>query len=442
VGVLALVVVGLVEIGAQIEAVRSHRRLRARVTSETEARVRLALPRLLSLLGTGTLETWNEALGSALDASLATEADIVETASGRILLSRPTALPVGMPTPARNDADLMPGDLRTSVVQSGPELRALTRVAFDWNGQRCVLRLARPAPDLLADVRERQQLLGAHLLSLSVLALAAGVMLVPRRPPGDSGPSALHAYEQAMVRLRDQGEERSRAHAAERRRMEEQIQDKEAMARAGELTSGMVHEVRNGLGTILGYARLLERGPVNDGEAIGRHIREECETLEAVVRRFMDFVKRETLQMAAFDVVRTLNRVVARESRGRPGARVDLDTPEALEIVADEELLERAFENLVRNARDAAGERGRVQVRVVESADRVEVGVADDGPGIPPEKLRELRPFFTTKPGGMGLGLPIAYKIVHLHGGSLKLEPRQPRGLMVTVDLPRTGAEV
>jgi two-component system nitrogen regulation sensor histidine kinase GlnL len=204
----------------------------------------------------------------------------------------------------------------------------------------------------------------------------------------------------------------------------------------------MVHEVRNGLGTILGYARLLERGPVNEGEAIGRHIREECETLEAVVRRFMDFVKRETLQMAAFDVVRTLNRVVARESRGRPGARVDLDTPEALEIVADEELLERAFENLVRNARDAAGERGRVQVRVVESADRVEVGVADDGPGIPPEKLRELRPFFTTKPGGMGLGLPIAYKIVHLHGGSLKLEPRQPRGLMVTVDLPRTGAEV
>src|SRR4029450_6568862 len=103
------------------------------------------------------------------------------------------------------------------------------------------------------------------------------------------GTSALHAYEQAMVRLRDQGEERSRAHAAERRRMEEQIQDKEAMARAGELTSGMVHEVRNGLGTILGYARLLERGSGNEGEAIGRHIREECETLEAVVRRFMDF---------------------------------------------------------------------------------------------------------------------------------------------------------
>jgi signal transduction histidine kinase len=409
------------------------------VTSETEARVRLALPRLLSLLGTGTLETWNEALGSAIEASLATEADIVEAASGRVLLSRPTALPVAAATGAPNGAELAPGDFRSSVVQSGPELRALTRVAFDWNGKRCVLRLARPAADLLADARERQQLLGAHLLSLSVLALAAGVMLVPRRHPAEGGPSALHAYEQAMVRLRDQGEERTRAHAAERRRMEEQIQDKEAMARAGELTSGMVHEVRNGLGTILGYARLLERGPANEAEAIGRHIREECETLEAVVRRFMDFVKRETLQMAPFDLVRTLTRVVARESRGRPGARVELDTPEALEIVADEELLERAFENLVRNARDAAGERGRVDVRVAEGGDRVEIVVADDGPGIPPEKLRELRPFFTTKPGGMGLGLPIAYKIVHLHGGTLALEARQPNGLLVRVGLPKTA---
>jgi signal transduction histidine kinase len=264
-------------------------------------------------------------------------------------------------------------------------------------------------------------------------------MLVPRRPPVEGGPSALHAYEQAMVRLRDQGEERSRAHAAERRRMEEQIEDKEAMARAGELTSGMVHEVRNGLGTILGYARLLERGPGNDGEAIGRHIREECETLEAVVRRFMDFVKRETLQWASFDLVRTLNRVVARESRGRPGARVDLDAPEGFQVEGDEELLERAFENLVRNARDAAGERGRVGVRVAEAEDRVLVSVADDGPGISPEKLRELRPFFTTKPGGMGLGLPIAYKIVHLHGGTLTLEARQPRGLVVRVDLPIRG---
>lgn len=139
VGVLALVVVGLVEIGAQIEAVRSHRRLRARVASETEARVRLVLPRLVTLLATGTLEGWNEALGQAIEASLATEADIVETASGRTLLSRPTALPVATGTASPNDADLLPGDVRSSVVQSGPELRALTRVAFDWNGQRCLL---------------------------------------------------------------------------------------------------------------------------------------------------------------------------------------------------------------------------------------------------------------------------------------------------------------
>jgi signal transduction histidine kinase len=118
---------------------------------------------------------------------------------------------------------------------------------------------------------------------------------------------------------------------------------------------------------------------------------------------------------------------------------VNLDVPESLSLVGDEELLERAFENLVRNAREAAGDRGTVMVRAEDDGpSRVRVEIADDGPGVSRERLAELRPFFSTKPGGMGLGLPIAYKIVHLHGGTLLLAGRQPTGLRVSVDLPRT----
>jgi signal transduction histidine kinase len=220
--------------------------------------------------------------------------------------------------------------------------------------------------------------------------------------------------------------------------MEDEIQDKGAMARAGELTAGMVHEVRNGLGTIVGYARLLEGG---QGAAAGKHIRDECETLETVVRRFMDFVKRETLKRDAFDLVRMLTRVGARESRGREGGEVVLDRlPTTLRLVGDEELLERAFENLVRNAREAAGPRGTVWIEASEDGGRVTVGVLDDGPGFPPERRQELRPFFTTKPGGLGLGLALAFKIVHLHGGELRLEDRVPRGLEVRVTLPSPEA--
>ena len=105
-------------------------------------------------------------------------------------------------------------------------------------------------------------------------------------------------------------------------------------------------------------------------------------------------------------------------------------------IEADEDLLERAFENLVRNARDAAGPSGHVWIEVERGRDAVLVTVADDGPGMSAEVRSSLRPFFTTKSGGLGLGLPLAYKIVRLHGGDLMLADRPPRGLAVRVRLP------
>jgi signal transduction histidine kinase len=82
--------------------------------------------------------------------------------------------------------------------------------------------------------------------------------------------------------------------------MEERIREQEAMARAGELTAGIVHEVRNGLGTIVGCARLVERG--QDAQAQARAILDECATLETVVRRFNDFVRLERLELAPVDL--------------------------------------------------------------------------------------------------------------------------------------------
>jgi two-component system sensor histidine kinase DctS len=161
-----------------------------------------------------------------------------------------------------------------------------------------------------------------------------------------------------------------------------------------------------------------------------------------VVRRFMDFVKRETLNLVPMDLGRMLARVVARETRGRPGGEVRLEGgEEAGPLVGDEDLLERAFENLVRNAWEAAGEKGHVWIRTVREGDAVVVGISDDGPGIPAAARQGLRPFFTTKAGGLGLGLPIALKIVRLHQGDLTLSERPPRGLVVTVRLPARGPD-
>jgi signal transduction histidine kinase len=138
--------------------------------------------------------------------------------------------------------------------------------------------------------------------------------------------------------------------------------------------------VRNGLGTIAGYARMLERASLaEDPAAAARSIREECETLETVVRRFTDFVKLETLQLAETDLARLLARVVAREARAREEVEtrlVGLDAPLA--------------ENLVRNAVQAAATAATSRSRGPKRG-HVELHVEDDGPASQPT-TREVRP--------------------------------------------------
>ncbi len=322
-------------------------------------------------------------------------------------------------------------------------VRALVYLPIRGAGEGASLRLAAPAPDLEEELRERQQVFLGHLASLAALALAAALVLLPRdQEPAAPPVGALNAYEQAMERLRDRGEEMTARHEAERQRMEEAIREKEALARAGELTAGIAHEVRNGLGTIVGYARLLERSALpEDPAAAARSIREECETLETVVRRFTDFVKLERLRLDEADLARLIARVVAREARAREEVRTrlcGLDAP--LVVRADEELLERAFENLVRNAVEAAAAGGRhVEVSAREADGLVEVQIDDDGPGLAPDHPGEIRPFYTTRPGGLGLGLPLARKIVLLHGGTLDLVGRAPAGVRVEVRLSVAG---
>jgi signal transduction histidine kinase len=440
---LALAVVGLFEVLSLLQGVRSVRRLRARVADEAEQRVAAARPALDATLALGGPGSWDLAARTALSRGLASEFEVLE-AGGKVLFSRPTVVPVAHVLRKEQQKHLAAGRSLSVVAQEGPVVRTLVYLPVPGAAEQLFVRLAATAPDLEEEVRERQQVLLGHLASLAALVLAAALVLLPREAEPSAPEGALTAYEQAMERLRDRGEEMTARHEAERRRMEEAIRESEALARAGELTAGIAHEVRNGLGTIAGYARMLERASLaEDPAAAARSIREECETLETVVRRFTDFVKLETLHLAETDLARLLARVVAREARAREEVEtrlVGLDAP--LVVRADEELLERALENVVRNAVEAAAGGGRhVEVTAWQVGGQVEVRIADDGPGLASDHPGAIRAFYTTRPGGLGLGLPLARKIVLLHGGSLQLANRAPRGAEVVVTLSVQGPE-
>jgi signal transduction histidine kinase len=438
---LAIVVLGLVEILTLVQTVRSHARERARVIRAAAESLAAARPLLEAALRPGGRQAWQLAAEEALRATHAAEAELFD-GTGRRLLADPGAAPVDHWPSDLETLRLRSGEVVTLGPIAGDTARVLSYAAFVSGGEQVILRASTAVPDLVEEMREHRQLLIGHAAALLVVVIAGALALAPGHGGVGPAPSrALDAYEAAMGRLRDEGEAATRRHDAERRRLEELFKDREAMARAGELTAGVVHEVRNGLGTVVGYARLLEQASsVAEAREAGAGIRLECETLETVIRRFMEFVKQETLNVEAFDLRRMLSRVVARESRGGAGGEVTLARGDEFTLAGDEALLERAFENLVRNAREAAGAKGHVWVDMALDEAAAVVTVTDDGPGLTPEATRDkLKPFFTTKAGGLGLGLPLALKIVRLHDGDLAFSNRSPRGLKVAVRLPLRG---
>jgi signal transduction histidine kinase len=430
---------GVVEVESMLQSLRSHARLRERVVRSVRDAGLAAYPRLADVLSTGGAEAWEAATRAALGAGVAREVEVFDP-QGELLLARPGPAPV---THWPASADL--GRLRAERVLTwgplaGSPMRIVSYLPFQSGDRPVIVRLSSEVPEVVADLREHRRLMIVHAAGLVVALIGGAIALFPGKAgPTPSPGGALKAYEEAMDRLRDQGQRLAYSYEQERNSLKQHMEDREAMARAGELTAGIVHEMRNGLGTILGYARLIERGRSDSDVQAASHIRAECETLEGMIRRFMDFVKEETLNRTPFDLGRMLTRVAARESQSRGGAEVSLDVAQAGTFMGDEELLERAFENLVRNGREAAGNEGHVWVAAAGAAQAVTVTIADDGPGMSPDARARLRPLFSTKPGGLGLGLGIAIKMVRLHGGELVIEDRLPSGLSVAVHLPRNG---
>jgi len=221
------------------------------------------------------------------------------------------------------------------------------------------------------------------------------------------------------------------------RSLEARLQDMTTLAQLGEISAGIAHEFRSSLNTILGYMKLARRGEV-DGVAEGRlqSAEKEASLLLQAIERLLAFARPVQLNAEKIELRSFIDGQIQQLHDIAPEIAFDLDGP-SVTIDGDRVLLSRAVENLLRNAVDAIrqkGERGSVRVTIADGP-TPSVTIADDGIGFDPaETSRLFLPFQSTKANGFGMGLPLAKKIVLLHGGTLRLQGQPGKGAVATME--------
>jgi signal transduction histidine kinase len=213
-----------------------------------------------------------------------------------------------------------------------------------------------------------------------------------------------------------------------------QLERSRRLAALGEMAAGIAHEVRNPLGSIRLYARMLEQDLVDrPGEqGVAVKIAGAARVMEGVVTDVLTFAREFRLRPTEIDVSELMDRVVeACCHDGVPGWRnvemVRLDKGAAAPAFeADPGLLQQALVNIVRNAieamADCPGRRHRLVLECAPAGEWAAIRVKDTGPGISAEVIaRIFNPFFTTRAAGTGLGLAIVHRIIDAHAGSIRV---------------------
>lgn len=244
-------------------------------------------------------------------------------------------------------------------------------------------------------------------------------------------------------RIARRSAQRERGRALE---AEERVRESERMAYVGQLAGGLAHEIKNPLNALSVNLQLLMEdwnGAAPDpAPKVARRIetlQHETERLAGVLDDFLRFVRGYDMDLAETDLKDMLDETLdffapEAEQNGVALRRVLEDIPP---LHLDARLLKQAVFNLLVNARQAMPEGGEIFVQASCRNGEAMVHVTDTGTGIPPEEMESIfRPYFSTKAGGTGLGLPTARRIIEEHGGSVRVQSEPGKGSRFTIALP------
>ena len=241
-------------------------------------------------------------------------------------------------------------------------------------------------------------------------------------------------------------------HLRKVREMEGRVRTAERLLSLGKLGAGVAHEIRNPLNAIgMAIQRLgrefrpREEGGEREYHEIIRIIREEIQRLNQIVEQFVLFSKPYRLDLAPsspMEILENVSVLFAEEARTKSIEIHKAIEPRLPSLMMDKGRITQALINIVTNGIHAMEGGGSLTIEAkLDGKDWVRITVSDTGRGIPEEEIERAFDYsYTTREKGLGLGLPIAHKIIEGHGGRIALKSQVGRGTTISIFLPVTGS--
>jgi PAS domain S-box-containing protein len=233
------------------------------------------------------------------------------------------------------------------------------------------------------------------------------------------------------------------------KRLQEQVELKKRLTVLGEMSAGLAHEMRNFMGTIMGFSRLLSK-KIEAGDPKQRMVEailSELSAMDRLIDDLLSYARPTELNLFPLELDPLIRRVAlqalsqAKDPKPKLTISIASDLPR---VKLDEIQTRQALTNLIRNAVEAMPDGGELRVMAsvrptaqVSTIKEIEIAISDTGMGIPKDRIdRIFLPFFTTKEKGTGLGLAIVHKIVLSHNGRIEVDSQLELGTTFRLYFP------
>ncbi len=226
------------------------------------------------------------------------------------------------------------------------------------------------------------------------------------------------------------------------RKLQRQMEKARYLSSIGQVATTIVHDLKNPLIVILGFAKRIRDGKGNIGGA-AQAIIESAENMQRIVHDVLDFSKPIKLELKSEDLCSIVQKAsdYCKSKASEKGVFLTVNIPDnAVNNLIDAFALQRALVNLINNGIEASAVGQRVTVSLEPGSRFQKISIKDSGSGMDREVLENIfTPFFTRKRGGTGLGMAIAKKVIEGHEGRILVDSKMGAGTTITIELPQKG---